>query len=347
MRSQHKSLLVIHLLFWLIYLIADSFDHIKNGYYDLMPSLFCAISACIMTGVTALIFLKLEKKELTTQLSVFFFCGYIAAVIWHKFFEILHRLSETSVIEEIELLFGKPILGWIETGYMPLFLFLAWGGIFVGAKWYFANNEHHQQLQQAIVEAKNAQLQALRYQINPHFLFNVLNSIDVSILKDDKDTAHNMVKHLSHFLRKNLQRGEQSKITVKQELEIIEDYIAIEETRFKDKLTINKTINTDCWQLMLPPMLMQPLIENAIKFAWHQQDKGSISICIARVADKLSIEVINSKPKTSVNVQGTGKGLENIQTRLALCYGEDARLITKESSQEFNANIVLPLEQYL
>lgn len=345
--SHNRPLLVLHLGFWLIYFIADSLDHIKNGYYDLIPSLVCTLSACLLTGLVAYLGLKSEDHGIKRQAFIFGGSLLISIMIWHKIFDVLHRLRETTLTQEWQRLVEMPALDWLQTGYMPLFLFLAWAGLFVAGNWYIQHREQQYELNSALLASKNAQLQALRYQLNPHFLFNVLNSVDVSVLNDDKETAHNMLKHLSQFLRSNLQRGEQNKITLQQELATIDDYVSIEKIRFRDAISIKKQIEPDCLAMMLPPMLLQPLMENAIKFAWGQQKSGIVELLIAKKERQLSIQLRNSKSATTSSKAGTGSGLKNTVERLKLLYGSDASLRTEEDDATFTAHLLLPIEQSL
>lgn len=337
-------LLVLHLSMWLIYIIVDSFDHIKSGYYDLFPSIFCGFSACVLTGIVALIAMRYEEDGIKKQGAIFAVCLLFATIVWHKIFAILHRLTDTSIAEEINKLFELSLSGWLQTGYMPLFLFIAWAGLFVASKWYLETQKQELQLNEVLLQAKQAQLQALRYQLNPHFLFNVLNNIDVSILHEDKQTAHLMVTHLSQFLRNNLERGEQSKVTLLQELEMLNDYIAIEKLRFKEAIAITQQIDTACLQAMLPPMLLQPLMENAIKFAWDQQQQGGISLVVDKTSNVMNIKLSNSKFQSVQPHNGTGKGLRNVQDRLQLIYGDDATFCTMDKAETFDVILELPLE---
>ncbi len=201
------------------------------------------------------------------------------------------------------------LVDWFLPNYEALFVFIAWGGFLLACTYFIAHREQQVRLGVALLQTKQAQLQTLRYQLNPHFLFNVLNSVDVSVLSEDKDTAHQMLKHLSRFLRNSLQQGEQDKIKLEQEFEVLSDFVSIEQLRFGDALQLDMELSDVCRAAMLPPMLLQPLVENAIKFAWSQTEKGQVQVTARKQDQQLVIEINNSKVGLSEKRSGTGTGL--------------------------------------
>jgi len=343
---EKHPLLLLQVLGWSVYLIADLFDHFAKGHYLLLPSFVCSITAFILTGGVAYLTNRLELKG--KQIQAFFFITAIllVTILWHKIWSIFHGESETLIQmwQQFKDIPNYSLSQWLTTGYYPLFLFLAWSGFFVGSKWFFAHQAQRLLLNDAQLQAKQAQLQTLRYQLNPHFLFNVLNNIDVSVLSDDKATAHKMLQHLSSFLRNSLQQGEQDKITLKEEVLVLKDFINIEQVRFGDALSIVISIDTACEPVMLPPMLLQPLVENAIKFAWSQSDHGVIKIAATKQQRQLKIDIENSKADIAPIKAGTGTGLKNTQDRLTLLYGDDAQLTTQEKHKSYSVTILLPWE---
>jgi len=343
---EKHPLLLLQVTGWSVYLIADLFDHLAKGNYFLLPSLVCSITAFILTGSVAHLTNRLESKGKRLQATFFTIGILIATILWHKIWSIFH--SDTEVLIEMWQQFkdipSYPLSQWLTTGYYPLFLFLAWSGFFVGCKWFFAHQAQRLLLNEAQLQAKQAQLQTLRYQLNPHFLFNVLNNIDVSVMSDDKATAHKMLQHLSSFLRNSLQQGEQDKITLKEEVLVLKNFINIEQIRFGDALSIVTSIDTACEAMMLPPMLLQPLVENAIKFAWSQSEHGMIKITATKQSGQLKIEIENSKADITPMKAGTGTGLKNTQDRLTLVYADDAQLITQEEHKSYSVTILLPCE---
>jgi len=339
-------LLFLQLFGWGIYLLADLLDHIAQGYFVIIPSLLSSSSGFLLTGCVAYFTNKLNDKGALKQSVFFAFFLLIAIVIWHKIFTVIHGDAETwsEIFNQFYMMKDYSLLQWLSTGYYPLFAFVAWGGLFAGAKWYFAHQQQQIALNHALLTTKQAQLETLRYQLNPHFLFNVLNSIDISILSDDKETAHQMVLRLSGFLRNSLEFGEQDKIPLHKELAIIKDFSDIEQLRFGDSLELSVQMEVGCENVLLPSMILQPLMENAIKFAWSQTKQGIVSVVASRVGNYLKIELINSLAQNGERIQGTGIGLKNTQDRLSLVYAKDASLSTKETLEQYIVELTLPWE---
>jgi len=346
---EKHPLIFLQFVGWATYFFADWFDHLSKGHYLFLPSLLCSITALILTGLVAYTTNKVACFGKKIQISTFIFSLILATILWHKVWAIMHGNAETysELAQQFLALNQYTISQWLSTGYYPLFLFLAWGGFYIGSKWFFAHQQQQHDLNNALLKAKHAQLQTLRYQLNPHFLFNVLNNIDVSVMSNDPTTAHNMLKHLSSFLRKSLQQGEQDKVTVKEEISVIKDFIHIEQVRFADALTIAISVNAACQSAMIPPMVLQPLMENAIKFAWSQLEQGQVELSINKRDAALFISIKNSKAAIQNSTVGTGTGLKNTKERLKLVYGDDASVYTKEEKNSYQVNLSIPWEEML
>lgn len=338
-----NPLLLLQIAGWSAYIMVDIFDHLKSGYYEFIPSLIGGLSACALTGLVAVVSGRLAHNPRPIQVLVFAILLYLAAIIWHKIFTIVHTL-EASMTIELNKVLQYSLSQWLQTGYMPLFLFLAWSGFYVGSRWFLAHKQQQIELNEALLNTRQAQLQTLRYQLNPHFLFNILNSVDVSVLSKDNDTAHKMLQHLSGFLRNSLEQGEQDKIALQQEFSVLSDFVGIEKLRFGEALSIDLNLPNECKHAMLPPMLLQPLMENAIKFAWTQSQQGRVHLVASKNGHQLNIRIENSRAQDNSSKSGTGTGLRNTLERLALVYGDDASMTTEDSDHQFVVQLVLPWE---
>ncbi|GGD12134.1 sensor histidine kinase [Aquisalinus flavus] len=175
--------------------------------------------------------------------------------------------------------------------------------------------------------AQSAQLEMLRYQLNPHFLFNTLNSISSLVVERRNDDAEDMIMKLSEFLRRSLDTDPTDLITVAAELEAIDRYLSIEQNRFSDRLTVKVSASPDTCALLLPPLILQPLIENTIKHAVSgATDAVHIDIS-ARIEDgNLVLSVADNGPGLPREVPKEGVGLGNIRMRLSLLFGTDSDL---------------------
>lgn len=180
--------------------------------------------------------------------------------------------------------------------------------------------------------AHQAQLKMLRYQLNPHFLFNALNAISTLVLDRDPVNANRMVQRLSTFLRHSLDADPMQQVTLKQEIDATCLYLDIEKVRFAERLTVRIEVDDACWPALLPSLLLQPLVENAIKHAVAQRVQGTTLIVRAeREHHSLVLSVLDdgpggSPPETdpapSDNAtQGNGVGLANTRNRLRMLYG--------------------------
>lgn len=206
--------------------------------------------------------------------------------------------------------------------------------------------ESQQREAQSHVLAREAELQMLRTQINPHFLFNSLNSIS-ALTSMDPAGARQMTIELAQFFRQTLALSEKKKITLPDELALCQNFLAIEKVRFGDKLEASWQIAADTLHALLPPMLLQPLLENAIKHGIRSRvDGGCITVQVAARDAWLYLDVVNpmdadAPPATG----GTGTGLKNLRARLDSLYAGQARVDWKATSPErFEVHVALPLE---
>ncbi|HYD82113.1 MAG TPA: histidine kinase [Paucimonas sp.] len=195
------------------------------------------------------------------------------------------------------------------------------------------------------VLARDAELQLLRTQINPHFLFNSLNSIS-ALTSIDPKAAREMTIALAQFFRRTLSLSEAEKIPLSEEAGLCENFLAIEKNRFGRKLGSAVRIDDEARSCLLPPMTLQPLVENAIKHGIRHLDDGGAVTVEAIVRDGwLHIAVENPAPPAASPSPGNGLGLRNIRERLAVLYGDRARISWKLADQRFLVEIALPAER--
>jgi len=170
-----------------------------------------------------------------------------------------------------------------------------------------------------------AQLQALKMQIHPHFLFNTLNSIS-ALLHKDVEAADRMIARLGDFLRLTLKRSNAETIDFEQELEFLKCYLDIEHIRFQDRLTVEMDIEPQTLPLLVPNLILQPIVENAVRHGIARQtDPGRITIRARQYSNRFIMEVEDNGPglRTSTNGSVSGIGLSNTRARLEQCYGDD------------------------
>ena len=191
--------------------------------------------------------------------------------------------------------------------------------------------------------AKEAELFKLRQQLQPHFLFNSLNSIS-ALTGNQPEKARNMINQLSEFLRGTLKKDEKQWNTLSEEIQYLQLYLDIEKVRFGYRLQTEVLCDDDSLDLKLPAMLLQPVVENAIKFGLYDTT-GEVMITIrAKKQDNyLDVTVQNPfDPETSQPLKGTGFGLASIQRRLFLLFARHDLLKTQKENDHFITTILIP-----
>jgi len=189
---------------------------------------------------------------------------------------------------------------------------------------------------------KDSQLNTLKSQINPHFMFNSLNNIR-GLMLEDVDKARDMITRLSELLRNSLSTNNNSLITIKEEIEMVHNYIALSHIQFEEKLTYQEQVEENLLETKIPPMIIQMLIENAIKHGISEQKNGGVvKLHVFEKEQKICVKVTNTgnikKDKESTKI-----GLKNISDRLQILYGKKASFKLSEKENEVVATIQLPL----
>jgi len=212
-------------------------------------------------------------------------------------------------------------------------LLIAWAALYYGINFYLILEEQSDQLLRLEHQASSAQLAMLRYQLNPHFLFNTLNSISTLVLLRQTERANAMLSRLSSFLRYTLVNEPMGTVTLAQEIETLKLYLEIEKMRFEERLQPRFEIDPSVERARLPSLLLQPLVENSIKYAVTPSEEGAeIAVEGRRVIDRVLITVSDTGPGLDPNatrVTSTGVGLANIRDRLAQAYGGNHRFETE------------------
>ena len=251
---------------------------------------------------------------------------------------------------------------FIGVFYLDLTLLGAWTALYYAVNFFLQIEEQNDQLIQLENQATSAQLAMLRYQLNPHFLFNTLNSISTLVLLKQTEPANAMLSRLSSFLRYTLINEPTGRVTLAKEIETLKLYLDIERMRFEERLRTSFRIEPNAEPMLLPSLLLQPLVENAIKYAVSQQESGAeITIAAQLVGQKLRITVSDTGPGlqslttdnrlSGVTFDGgepvsTGVGLANIRDRLAQAYGENHRFETVDPPEGgFAVVIEIPAER--
>jgi LytS/YehU family sensor histidine kinase len=195
---------------------------------------------------------------------------------------------------------------------------------------------------EAEVQARDAELRALKAQINPHFLFNSLNSI-TALTATDPVRAREMCIRLSDFLRNTLGLGERESISWREELQLARTYLEVEQVRFGARLRVEMNVDDACSDCLVPPLVLQPLIENAVKHGIATLvDGGTITVEGRVNKGLLEVSVENGFDPESPSPRRSGLGLRNVRNRLATRFGDVAHLSAHATENRFRAEMVVP-----
>ncbi|WP_372732163.1 sensor histidine kinase [Novosphingobium sp.] len=240
--------------------------------------------------------------------------------------------------------------------YLDLTLLISWTGLYYAINFFLQVEEQNDQLMRLEAQATSAQLAMLRYQLNPHFLFNTLNSISTLVLLKQTEPANAMLSRLSSFLRYTLVNEPTARVTVAQEIETLKLYLDIELMRFEERLRTEFRVDDAVRNALMPSLLLQPLVENAIKYAVSPLEYGAeITIEAQLVGSMLRVTVSDTGPGLQpgtdpstvfgASSDSTGIGLANIRDRLAQAYGENQRFdISNRPEGGFQVVLELPFE---
>lgn len=192
------------------------------------------------------------------------------------------------------------------------------------------------------VTAREAEVRALRAQLNPHFLFNSLNSIN-SLVVSSPESARRMCQGLGDFLRQTLSLGARESVTLAEEMTLIDNYLAIEQVRFGPRLTIERATTAEALECHVPPLLLQPLVENAVKHGVADRIEGGvIRLEAVRTGSRLRLEVSNALDPDAPVRRGEGVGIENVRRRLSTLGVGDAGLRVHKDASTFRVTLDLP-----
>jgi len=329
---------------WLGAFLMRASSTIANGQplSSLIPVLISTVTGYSVTLLIAVVFRHLLKQRplvtWTVSILVVVIAAGLCAFIDAWVFATQNKSSETA---GLQLFLGA--------AYLSITLLGAWSALYYAINFYLTVEEQSDQLQRLEIQASSAQLAMLRYQLNPHFLFNTLNSISTLVLLKQTDRANAMLSRLSSFLRYTLINEPTAQVTLEQEVDTLKLYLEIEKMRFEDRLRPVFSIDPAVAQVRLPSLLLQPLVENAIKYAVTPREDGAeISVSAQPAGENVRIVVSDTGPGLNeANVHpnlSTGVGLANTRDRLLQAFGERQTFDARSTPNGgFSVTIELPM----
>lgn len=324
--DKDRAFWVLQIGGWFAYFILRSLSGVANqmGLEFILPS-----AIVTLTGFSLTLLMAAACRRVIRMRPIF---------IWTL--TLLMLLSASALFSALEVwafaTFFQP--GWNPEGVvffgailLDFSVLAAWTGLYYGINYYLMLDEQSEHIERVTAQANEAQLAMLRYQLNPHFLFNTLNSISTLVLLKQSERANAMLSRLSSFLRYSLVNEPTSLVTVAQEVESLKLYLDIEKMRFESRLRPTFLVEPPAHVALLPSLLLQPLVENAVKYAVTPLEEGAdIRIEVRQRDGRLLITVADTGPGIEAappfGTKGSGVGLRNIRERLSQTYGSDHRI---------------------
>ncbi|MBE0385665.1 two-component system, LytT family, sensor kinase [Pseudoalteromonas luteoviolacea DSM 6061] len=270
--------------------------------------------------------------------------SFVSAAVLGLMFNIIKLASYKTIVynqvwyQELNMLeFG----GWFLFSVSTMFV---WTAIFFIMLYNARLQKEHEMLLRAQTAAKDAQLQMLRYQLNPHFMFNTMNAISTLIMKSENDLAQEMLDKLCDFFRASLQHDTSDASHLGKELELLDLYLSIEKVRFGERLKVNFEVSDEARPAKIPPLVLQPIVENAIKYGVEARKKQNvIDIRVIKQDEHLRIFVENEGgASNSSNEKGFGIGLSNTKERLETFFSTPCQLSVEDGNTKTRVTIVIP-----
>jgi two-component system LytT family sensor kinase len=280
--------------------------------------------------------------------------SFIVSLVWTAVYNLSDAPIATAMlgqpmrIENVSQLFAA--------SYYHTFAMLAWSVFYVGLKRQRAMQVARERALRAEALAHQARLQALRFQIQPHFLFNTLNALSTLIVEQRSQEASQMLSRLSDFLRHTLTGPATEEVALRDELEFARRYLDIEHVRFGDRLRVEVDVAPDAQEARVPTMLLQPLLENAVRHGIAPSVQGgTVQVSARRDGEMLRLSIVNdftpsARASTFASLSAgsadsNGVGLANTRARLQQLYGDHHRLDALGTHQGFRVDITLPFRE--
>src|SRR5262245_34766614 len=302
-----------------------------------------------VTTVLRYVYRALWTRPLKLRITVAVILSYLMGGLWQA----AKNIAVLEILDEFE---PMGWLGYFEGIQVSFYVMLLWSGLYFGIKYYQMLQRETEKVLRVTAMAHQAQLKMLRYQLNPHFLFNTLNAISTLILERSTEHANQMVTALSRFLRYSLDNDPMQRVSLDQELTALHLYLDIEQVRFDERLTVTSNIEVSARRALLPSLLLQPIVENAIKYAIAPRESGgTIRIDASVRGARLHVSITDDGPgiadvaqlngaNANVNA-GRGVGLVNTRQRLAELYPHDHSFsMTNVEPQGLEVCLQIPFE---
>lgn len=322
--NKARAFWTFQILGWLGYGMIRTFNGLALGetLNYIKPSIVAMLAGFGLSLVMRLLYRSVRDKSLNLIVVV----GLTASALMSLIFSTIEVIGHITFYDPN---WDPRALEFFGNAAMDLYVLLAWSGLYFLINYYLVLQQEKEKALKAVAMAHQAQLKMLRYQLNPHFLFNTLNAISTLVLENDSKGANGMLRRLSSFLRYSLVNQPTQRVALDQEVHALMLYLDIEKVRFEDRLKIVWKIEKDAERAMIPSLLLQPLVENAIKYAIAPSEEGgTITITALLEKRRLIMRVRDDGPglgevAEEIPQSSSGVGLANTRGRLQAIYGDD------------------------
>jgi len=310
--------------------------------YYALEGVLCGALAWVLSYIILYFFEKLIDFGNLKQKYIWAIVGIFSVVQVVYSFAIWPMLDAAY---EMYIGIPLPLTSVMRVGNIPYFalIFLLWMFIIISFKLHSYINQVTLNQIQLESSLRESQLNTLKGQINPHFMFNSLNNIRGLIL-EDTTRARDMITRLSEMLRYSLTKNDVNTIAIKEELQTVENYIEISKIQFEERLKFTMNVNPDVLNLSIPPMIIQMLIENAVKHGIGKiKEGGTVNLTVDKSDNNELVIIVQNSGKLSIEEGTTRLGLENIKKRLSILFGNKAGFTLIEKDTFVEAKITIPL----
>lgn len=350
-RRKISAFWIFQLAGWMGFFVSTLLTNITKLYsspFSVSISLFLQQLMEVLEGILITALLRqiiirtnILQKKLITQIWFIFLSSLVTSFI----LSVVYTITENVIVLPENYKYDKYTL-WVNWT-LNFFMILMWSLIYFS--YYYVARSNKERLDKARLESlvKDLELKTIKAHINPHFIFNALNSIRY-LIDENPVQARTAVTKLSILLRSSLRAEDISTTPLENELEIVQSYLDLEKLRFEERLHISMNIQEDTRNMQVPPMMLQTLVENAIKHGISKQiEGGDVKIISAVENDKLVLKVQNSGRFLHWSKEHEGFGINGTKNRLALMYGDKANFTIKEygNNNFVEAEVKIPIQE--
>ncbi|WOE75306.1 sensor histidine kinase [Alterisphingorhabdus coralli] len=346
--------------FWLFYIIITTIrsliiDYPVDQAEVAVRRVYVTLFGIVVTIGLYMVMRAFDHKPLGLRIAIAFLgavpCALLIGCFNYLVFNVYDPASlfrDQKALEEFKEL--PPIGVIMEVAMSRIFFLVAWAGLYLAISYAGEVRFAERRASRFAQAAQQAELRSLRYQVNPHFLFNTLNSLSSLVLRNRPAEADAMIMNLSTFYRNSLSGDPLDDVPLEEEVELQRLYLDIEQVRFPERLKVDISIPDDLMDVCVPGLILQPLVENAIKYGVSRTSRPvTVSISAESRGDLLTLTVCDDGDPVMVDIdssESNGIGLANVRDRLETRFGESGALQTEaHAGGGYCARLTLPISR--